>query len=135
MKNPHNIIRTALITVAMMAVIAANTVTVIAANAVQPAETKENEAKEQQLYSQAKISLSEAIKAAEQKIGGKAVEAEFDDESDTVQFEVEVLKDGKIHKVMVDGETGHILRVSLDDESNEGLEDDESKESIENEKE
>ncbi len=113
MKKPHNIIRTVLFTMAMTAV--------IAANATQPAELKEKEAKELQLFSQAKISLSDAIKVAEQKIGGKAVEAELDDESEAVQFEVEVLKDGKFHKVMVDGETGHILKVSLDDESNEGI--------------
>nr|SPS06008.1 conserved exported protein of unknown function [Candidatus Nitrotoga fabula] len=112
MKKQHNIIRTALFTMAMTAV--------IAANAMQPSGLKEKEAKELQLFSLAKISLSEAIKAAEQKIGGKAIEAELDDESETVQFEVEVLKDGKIHKVMVDGETGHVLKVSLDDESSEG---------------
>jgi uncharacterized membrane protein YkoI len=54
------------------------------------------------------------------------MEAELDDESNTVQFEIESLKDGKIHEVMVDGITGKVLKVSLDDES---------KESTENEKE
>ena len=46
----------------------------------------------------------------------------MDDESKAVQFEVAILKDGKIHKVMVDGETCHVLKVSLDDKSNEGIE-------------
>jgi|GEM_PF-540041 len=130
MKKSHNIIRAALFTMTMMGA--------IAANAVQPAELKGKEAKELQLFRLAKISLSEAIEVAEQKVGGEAVEAELDDESDAVQFEVEVLKDGKIHKVMVDGETGHILKVSLDDESSEadengeGVEGDESSEDDEN---
>ena len=118
MNKQHNIILTALFTMVIM--------TVTAANVVQAAESKDNEAKELQLFSQAKISLTEAIKAAELKTGGKAVEAGLDDESKTVQFEVEVLKNGKIHEVKVDGKTGKVLKVSLDDES---------KESTENEKE
>jgi len=89
------------------------------ANIAQAGESKEKEAKELKLFSQAKISLTEAIKAAEQKVGGKAMEAEVDDESNTVQFEIEVLKDGKIHEVKVDGKTGKVLKVSLDDEANE----------------
>lgn len=94
----------------------------MAANAAQAGESKEKEAKELKLFNQAKITLTEAIKAAEQKTGGKAMEAEVDDESNTVQFEVEVLKDGKIHEVIVDGFTGKVLKVSLDDESGEGAE-------------
>ena len=89
---------------------------------VQAGESKEKEAKELKLFSQAKISLTEAIKAAEKKVGGKAMEAEVDDESNTVQFEIEILKDGKIHEVMVDGKTGKVRKVSLDDESNESTE-------------
>ena len=118
MNKKHNIILTALFTMVIM--------TATAANVAQASESKEKEAKELKLFSEAKISLSEAIKAAEHKVGGKAMEAELDDESNTVQFEIEVLKDGKIHEVMVDGKTGKVLKVSLDDES---------KESTENEKE
>ena len=97
-------------------------ITGTAANVAQAGESKDEEAKELKLFSQAKITLTEAIKAAEQKTGGKAMEAEVNDESDTVQFEIEVLKDGKIHEVIVDGKTGHVLKVSLDDESKEGTE-------------
>lgn len=91
-------------------------------NLAQAGESKEKEAKEIQLFNQAKITLSEAIKAAEQKTGGKAMEAEVDDESDSVQFEIEILKDGKIHEVKVDGKTGKALKVSLGEESDEGAE-------------
>jgi uncharacterized membrane protein YkoI len=114
MNKQHHKILTALFTMVIMSA--------TAANVVQAAESKEKEAKELKLFSEAKISLSEAIKAAEHKTGGKAMEAEVDDESNTVQFEIEVLKDGKVHEVLVDGITGKILKVSLEDESNEGTE-------------
>jgi len=93
-----------------------------AVNMAQASESKDKEAKELTLFSQAKISLIDAIKAAEKKVGGKAMEAELNDESNTVQFEIEILKDGKIHEVIVDGITGKILKVSLEDESSESSE-------------
>ena len=111
MNKQHNKILTALFTMVIM--------TITATNMAQAAESKEKEAKELKLFSQAKISLTDAIKAAEQKTGGKAMEAEVDDKSNTVQFEIEVLKDGKIHEVIVDGKSGKVLKVSLDDESSE----------------
>ena len=114
MRKQHATFLTALLTMAF--------ITSTAINTVQANETKEKEAKELKLFSQATISLSDAIKAAEQKTGGKAMEAELDDESNAVQFEVETLKDGKTHDVMVDGKTGNVLKVSLDDESNERTE-------------
>jgi uncharacterized membrane protein YkoI len=109
MSNKPNKTLTALVT---GVVIASITVNLALAD-----ESKGDEARELQLFSQAKISLTEAIKAAEQKAGGKALEAEVDEDSNTVQFEVEVVKDGRIHKVMVDGKTGDVLQVSLDDDS------------------
>jgi uncharacterized membrane protein YkoI len=111
MNKQHNKILTALFTL----VIIAST----AANVAQASESKDKEAKELTLFSQAKISLCEAIKAAEQKTSGKALEAELDDDSSTVQFEIKILKDGKIHEVIVDGTTGIVSKVSLDDESSE----------------
>ena len=106
----------------LQAMLAMVIITGVAANVAQAGESKEKEAKELKLFSQAKITLTEAIKSAEQKTGGKAMEAEVDDESNTVQFEIEILKDGKIHEVMVDGITGKVLKVSLDDESSDSTE-------------
>lgn len=83
------------------------------------ADNKDKEAKELNRFNQATISLQEAIKAAEHKIGGKAMEAEIDDEAKTVQYEIEIVKDGKVHEVMVDGKTGEVLAVKQDDEENE----------------
>ena len=114
MSNNHNKFLTALFATVIMA---GTTM-----NQAQASESKDKEAKELQLFSQAKITLTDAIKAAEHKTGGKAMEAEVDDESSAVQFEVEVVKDGKVHEVKVDGITGKILKVSLDDETKEGAE-------------
>ena len=108
--------------------------TVIAASSIgfaQTAESKDKEVKEIQLFSQATISLQDAIKAAEQKVGGKAMEAEINDESATVQYEIEILKAGQSHEAMVDGKTGNVLKVSQEDESKEN----EASEGTENEKE
>ena len=114
MNKQHHKILTALFTMVIM--------TATVADIARAGESKDKEAKELKLFSEAKISLTDAIKAAEHKVGGKAMEAELDDESNTVQFEIEVLKDGKIHEVLVDGITGKVLKVSLEDESSESNE-------------
>jgi uncharacterized membrane protein YkoI len=114
MNKQHHKILTALFTMVIM--------TATTANVALAGESKEKEAKELKLFSEAKISLTEAIKAAEHSVGGKAMEAELDDESNTVQFEIEVLKGGKIHEVLVDGITGKVIKVSLEDEADEGTE-------------
>jgi len=115
MSNKHNKF--------MMPLLATVIMVSTAVNVAQASDSKEKDAKELQLFSQAKISLSEAIKVAEQKVGGKAMEAEIDDEASSVQFEIEVVvKEGKVHNVLVDGNTGKVLKVSLSDESNEGAE-------------
>ena len=87
-----------------------------AINLTQANETKDKEVNELQLFSQAKITLQEAIKVAEQKTGGKAIEAEIDDDSAAVQYEVEIVKEGKVHEVIIDGKTGKVLKVSLEDD-------------------
>lgn len=94
----------------------------VAINQAQAIESNENETQEIKLFKQAKISLSEAIKAAEQKTGGKAMEAEVDDETNNIQFEVETIKEDKIYVVMVDGRTGQVLTMTEGEESDEGAE-------------
>jgi uncharacterized membrane protein YkoI len=59
----------------------------------------------------APTTLAAAIATAEQHTGGKAIEARVDDDDDTVVFKIEVAKDNVVHKVMVDGATGKVLRV------------------------
>lgn len=81
-----------------------------------------DEMQEIQLFNQAKVSLADAIRAAETKVGGKAMDASLDDESKTIQFEIEIQKGGQIHQVMVDGKTGSVVKVSMDDEEDDGVE-------------
>lgn len=66
---------------------------------------------------EAKITLIDAINAAEKHVGGKAYDAGFDDDSFKPAFEVNVAKDGKSFDVRVDGLTGEILgsREDIDD--------------------
>jgi uncharacterized membrane protein YkoI len=109
MKRNHLLIS---VTAAILAVAA------IGAEA-QAEDSRGEESKELHLFNQAAISLSDAIKAAEQKTGGKVLEAELDDDSSTPRFEVEVVKDGRIHEVLVDGKTGAVLKVSLENNSDE----------------
>ncbi|MBY0508857.1 MAG: PepSY domain-containing protein [Rhodospirillaceae bacterium] len=56
--------------------------------------------------------LAAAIATAEQHIGGKAIEASFDNEGGTMRFEVEVAKDNAVHKVMIASADGKVLKVA-----------------------
>lgn len=86
-------------------------------------ETRTNEAA---VIANAKVTLAQAIVTAEQQVGGKAVGTGIEDQNGTVAFEVEVLKDGQKHKVLVDPQTGQIVKTAkADTEQNEnGREDD-----------
>lgn len=107
MSNKYNIPLAAMLALVMA--------TGAAVNLAQASESKEDEAKELRLFSEAQITLQDAIKAAEQKTGGKAMQAELKDESNTVQFEIEIVKEGKVYEAIVDGKTGQVLNVSLED--------------------
>lgn len=61
------------------------------------------------MLNQAKISLVDAIQAAEQNLNGKALEASIDDDAFTPTFEVKILKEGRVYKVRVDGKTKEVL--------------------------
>ena len=68
----------------------------------------------------AKTSLAQAIAIAEKETGGRAIDAGFDNEDGTVTLEVEVLKDKDVSKVVVDAETGKVVKVTaLDAEDGE----------------
>lgn len=59
----------------------------------------------------ARATLVSAIAAAEQKVGGKAVEAGFDGEDSAARFEVEVVRGKIVQKVIVDGTSGRAVKV------------------------
>lgn len=64
-----------------------------------------------------KITLTQAIDAAEKNQGGQAIEASLDDDSFKPAYEVSIAKDGRIFDVEVDGVSGEVLgaREDIDD--------------------
>lgn len=75
------------------------------------AATKSKEANEKQeitAIEQAKTSLPQAVAAAEQQTGGKAVSASLEDRNGVMAYEVEVASGGKLQKVIVDAGTGKV---------------------------
>lgn len=69
------------------------------------------------LMKEAKVSLINAIQAAEKHQGGRAYEANLDDDSFRPAYEVSVIKDDRIYDVQVDAVTGEVLgaREDIDD--------------------
>ena len=63
----------------------------------------------------AKITLAQAVSAAETQAGGKATKAELEGERGTVVFDVEVVTaDNKVFDVKVDAVDGKVLSSKLD---------------------
>jgi len=87
---------------------AALLITAIAASA--GAWASENEI-EMQALSAAKITLVEAIHAAEAKSGGKAYDASLTTEDGAALYLVEVFNNDKIEKVSVDTQSGEVKTV------------------------
>ncbi len=56
----------------------------------------------------AKTTLAEAVKTAEQHAGGKAIDAGIEERGGRVAYEIQVVKSGGIHQVSVDPATGRI---------------------------
>lgn len=84
----------------------------------------DDDAKERTALQSAKITLSEAIAAAEEKVaGGKATEAEFDIVDGTASYVVEIDKDGE-QTVIVDSSTGEVIKVVAGDLDDDGDDDD-----------
>jgi uncharacterized membrane protein YkoI len=68
----------------------------------------------------AKVSMAEAMATAEQAVGGKAVGSGIEDQDGTVYLEVQVLKGGTRHKVLIDPQSGKVVKtVTADNEQNE----------------
>jgi uncharacterized membrane protein YkoI len=68
-----------------------------------------NDADEVRALSETKISLTQAIAAAERHQGGQAYEAKVDDDSFKPEYEIDVAKDGKVYEVRVDGVSGEVI--------------------------
>lgn len=74
-------------------------------------ERPEAPTNEASIVANAKVSMAQAIAAAEQQVGGKAIGTGIEDQNGNVFFEVEVLKDNVKHKVLVDTQTGKAVKV------------------------
>lgn len=75
-----------------------------------------NDAEELKALSEAKISLTQAIAAAEQHQGGQAYEASIDDDSFKPEYEVNIAREGTAYKVRVDGVSGEVIGAREDRE-------------------
>src|SRR5690349_13359114 len=71
----------------------------------------------------AKISLADAIAAAETKTGGWASKAEFEKSSDGWIYDVEVVAGNAVHDVHVNAETAAVISVAADKADNDDAED------------
>ena len=60
----------------------------------------------------AKTSLTQAIAIAEKETGGKAIGADFDNQDGAFSLEIEVLKDNAVSKVIIDADTGKVVKVA-----------------------
>lgn len=58
---------------------------------------------------QAKVTLVQAITAAEQHTGGKAAKAEFEQDRQGPHYEVEVVKGSQVFDVKVDANQGSVI--------------------------
>jgi uncharacterized membrane protein YkoI len=69
---------------------------------------------------QAKVSLTQAIVAAEQRVQGRAVRAELEDENGTIVYSVDVLNGKTTTDVKVDSTDGKILSAQAEQDEHEG---------------
>lgn len=64
--------------------------------------------------SEAKLSLIEAIEIAQKDQDGIAFEAGIDDDSFRSEFDVSIVREGRIYDVEIDAKTGEVLSVRED---------------------
>ena len=93
---------------------------VLAATAVYAGENGNEDRHDAAALAQAKVSLGQAISAAEQHANGKAARAELEDENGKVVYGVEVVGAGKTTDVKVDINTGQVLSAQADQGDHEG---------------
>ena len=86
----------------------------LAATAISGAYAAESAENDALAIDSAKISLTQAVAAAEQAIGGKASKAEYEHENGQSMFEVEVIKDKRVMDVKVDPMSGQVLSTAED---------------------
>jgi uncharacterized membrane protein YkoI len=105
-----------LLTLAMAGVIAAGT---LGAGAAFSRES-DHRTDEAAIMANSKVSMAQAIATAEQHTGGKAVGTGIEDQDGTVFLEVQVIKNNERQKVLVDPQSGSVVKTATEDnEQNE----------------
>ncbi len=99
-------LRTKILPAAMAAAVAVG-----ASGGAFAATGEKGDAKDIAAVLNAKTSLAEAIATAERQVGGKAIDAGLENEGSTMRFEVEVAKDKTVQRVLVDPQTGKVVKV------------------------
>jgi uncharacterized membrane protein YkoI len=85
-----------------------------------------NEQEEIAAVLNAKTSLTQAIAAAEQQTGGKAIDTGLENQDGTMAFEVKVAKGSTVQKVLIDLDSGKVIKVmAADADHDEGGDNDE----------
>lgn len=83
------------------------------------AQEQNDDQQEAQLLTGARISLAQAVQAAEARTGMKASEAGIDDETGQPYFEVSVGQGQQERTVLVDTQTGQVAKIAADAEEGE----------------
>jgi uncharacterized membrane protein YkoI len=81
---------------------------------VLPVSSQAEETNDAAILAKAGVSLSEAISAAEQSAGGKAVKAELEKSKGGLAYDVEVVAGNKVVDVKVDPANAKVLRTDED---------------------
>ena len=113
--------RTKPVALAMVSVLTMGTLAAAGAAYAKDKELRTNEAA---IMANAKVTMAQAIATAEQKTGGKTVGTGIEDQDGTVFLEVQVLKDNQRHSVLIDPQSGQVVKVAIDNEQEDDEEDD-----------
>ena len=108
--------RTKPVALAMVSVLTMGTLAAAGAAYAKDKELRTNEAA---IMANAKVTMAQAIATAEQKTGGKTVGTGIEDQDGTVFLEVQVLKDNQRHSVLIDPQSGQVVKVAIDNEQDE----------------
>ena len=77
--------------------------------------------KEKAALAAAKITLPQAIAAAEQHLGGKAIATGIENQDDrVVYYDITIDKGGVLHKVLVDMQSGQVVSSAVEDDDERG---------------
>lgn len=83
------------------------------------AQERDDDQREANVLAGARISLAQAVQAAEARTGMKASEAGIDEESGQPYFEVSVGQGQREQIVLVDTQTGQVAKIAADAEEGE----------------